>query len=89
MDGVQMLQFLKCAFNGKKSAPTPALSSFAFMAVHQLDKARIILTNASDLNSSDDMKRSIQHALQELDNLFTEAKKVSAEVRGVTDADVD
>jgi len=83
-----MLKFLKCAFNGKKSAPTPALSSFAFM-VHQLDKARIILTNASDVNSTDDIKRSIQHALQELDTLFTEAKKVSAEVQGMTDADVE
>jgi hypothetical protein len=74
------LKFLKCAFNGKKSAPTPALSSFAFM-VHQLDKARIILTNASDLNSTDDMKRSIQHALQELDALFTEAKKLAPKCR--------
>lgn len=83
------MQFLKGAFNGKKPAPTPGLSSFAFMAVHQLDKARIILTNASGLNSTDEMKKSIQHALQELDALFTEAKKVCAEVQGVTDADVE
>jgi len=84
-----MLQFLKGALNGKKPEPIPGLSSFAFTAVHQLDKTRIILTNASNLNSADEMKRSIQHALQELDALFTEAKRVSAEVQGMTDADVE
>jgi hypothetical protein len=41
--------------------------------------ARIVLTNAANLNSTDDMKRSIQHALQELDTLFVQAKRV---VRG-------
>jgi hypothetical protein len=61
----------------------------AASAVWGLDKARMILANAQTLHSVEEMKRSITHAMNEIDVVFDEAKRASAQLQGSPEADVE
>jgi hypothetical protein len=54
----------------------------------QLDKAMMILGNAKTLHSADDIKMSIDRAVAEIEPVFRAAKRTSAKLQGIPDADV-
>ena len=63
--------------------------AFAGNAIWQLDKALMILANAKTLHSADEIKRSIDRAVEEIEPVFHAAKRASADLGGMRDADVD
>ena len=69
--------------------PTPAYETFAGDAIWQLDRAMMILANAKSLSTPEEIKRSIDHAVEEIEPVFEQAKRASAELRGIPDADVE
>jgi hypothetical protein len=80
-----MLQIIRRALNMDKSTD----GSFEASTIHQLDKARTILTNARQLDAPGDIKRSVGYALEEIDVVFRSAKKRAAELQGMDGADVE
>jgi hypothetical protein len=81
-----MFQFMR---RRKTPQDNTARNDFAADAIWQLDKAMMILANAKTLQSAEDIKRSIEHAVQELEPVFESAKRRAAEIRGMPDADVN
>jgi hypothetical protein len=81
--GTQMMKFLRRTFS---SLPSP-IDELPSSAIFGLDRARMILTNATDLNNADEIKTSIGRALEEIEPVFQLAKAASAE-QGISDADV-
>lgn len=80
-----MMKFLRRILS---STPSP-IDELPSSAVLGLDKARMILANAKELNNADDIRRSIGLALEEIEPVFQLAKYASAELQGVPLADVE
>ena len=80
-----MMDFLRRTFS---SAPSP-IDDLPSSAVFGLDKARVILANARELDDADDIKKSIGQALDEIEPVFLLAKQASAELQGMPHADVE
>jgi hypothetical protein len=80
-----MMGFIRRVFSSSPSAIDELPSS----AVLGLDKARMILTNARNLNNADEIKDSIGRALKEIEPVFQLAKHASAELEGIPHADVE
>jgi hypothetical protein len=77
-----MMDFIRRAFS---SMPSP-VDELPASAVLGLDKARMILTDARELDNADDIKKSIGHALEEIEPVFRLAKHANAELQGIPDA---
>ena len=80
-----MFAFLR-RWNGSRTHQ--ASETFAGDAVWQLDKAMMILSNAKTLHSADDIKRSIDRAVEEIEPVFQSAMRTCAKLRGMPNADV-
>jgi len=79
-----MIKFLRRTLS---SLPSP-IDELPSSAIFGLDRVRMILTNATELNNADEIKRSIGQALEEIEPVFELAKAASAELQGVPYADV-
>ncbi|HYJ59086.1 MAG TPA: hypothetical protein VEW64_07050 [Methyloceanibacter sp.] len=75
-----MMKFLRRLLS---STPSP-IDELPSTAVFGLDRARMILANATELNNADEIKKSIGLALDEIEPVFQLAKYASAELEGVS-----
>jgi hypothetical protein len=83
------MSLLRRLFGKANAIEVSAIRELAASTVWGLDKARMILANAQNLHSVEEMKRSIGHAMDEIEPVFDAAKRVTAQLRGSSDADVE
>jgi hypothetical protein len=79
------MEFLRRLFS---SSPSP-VDDLPPTAVLGLDRARMILANATGLNDAEHIKRSIGRALEEIEPVFELAKQASAELQGIRQPDLE